>query len=587
MKNFFITILTSVLLLFSCNSYIDNQLSKRDEQISKLEELCKGMNDDIESLKKIISALQNNASVTSVTPIVVDGVEVGYTITFSNGDAITIYHGKDGENGKDGINGSDGKDGVNGTDGKDGDSLFISVEQDEKYLYLTLVDGSVVTIPKQDTQIANKIYYTTINNKKLFPSDSNATLFGAILISNTYNDGQGVMVFDDTVTEIGASVFQECTNLKSIVIPDGVTEIGTNAFQGCSNLVEVTFGSGVTRIGDSAFQSCVNLKSVTIPKNITYFGINAFYNCSSLSVVDIEDLAAWCGNTFAESASNPLSNGGKLYINGIESTHITIPEEVSAINSFILEGCTNISNITISSGVKSINPYAFFYCVNLKSVTIPSSVTSIGELAFVGCSKLSTFNGDYASKDSRSLIIDNVLVAFAPAGATTYTLPEQVTKINNFVFCMSSELKSITLNDRITAISDYAFLACEALEGITFPSNVTKIGDSSFYGCQSLENIDFNKVNVIDSNAFCGCSSLKSITIPIYVQSIGAYAFSDCRNLANIYLQPTVPPVISSNSFDGNASGRKFYVPRSSEQIYEQALGWKGYAAAIEPYDFE
>ena len=152
---------------------------------------------------------------------------------------------------------------------------------------------------------------------------------------------------------------------------------------------------------------------------------------------------------------------------------------------------------------------------------------------------------------------------------------------------MSSELKSITLNDRITAISDYAFLACEALEGITFPRNETKIGDSSFYGCQSLENIDFNKVNVIDSNAFCGCSSLKSITIPIYVQSIGAYAFSDCHNLANIYLQPTVPPVISSNSFDGNASGRKVYVPRSSEQIYEQALGWKGYAAAIEPYDFE
>ncbi|MBQ5807587.1 MAG: hypothetical protein IIW26_03995, partial [Tidjanibacter sp.] len=70
----------------------------------------------------------------------------------------------------------------------------------------------------------NKIYYTTSNGKKIFPTDSMFTLFGANLISNTYENGQGVLTFDDTITSIGWAAFSYCGELlTSISIPDSVT----------------------------------------------------------------------------------------------------------------------------------------------------------------------------------------------------------------------------------------------------------------------------------------------------------------------------------------------------------------------------
>ena len=56
--------------------------------------------------------------------------------------------GADGTNGKNGTDGKDGANGKDGTDGKDGDSIFKSVTQDADYVYITLADSQVFTIPK-------------------------------------------------------------------------------------------------------------------------------------------------------------------------------------------------------------------------------------------------------------------------------------------------------------------------------------------------------------------------------------------------------------------------------------------------------
>ena len=107
----------------------------------------------------------------------------------------------------------------------------------------------------------NKIYYTTSDNTKLFPK-TDAFLYGAILISNTYKDGQGVLVFDDAVTTIGDSAFRNCDSLTSVTIPDSVTTIGESAFAGCYSLTSVTIPDSVTEIGYEAFYYCLRLTSV-------------------------------------------------------------------------------------------------------------------------------------------------------------------------------------------------------------------------------------------------------------------------------------------------------------------------------------
>ena len=144
MKKSILYFLTAIVLFaVSCSeSYDDSALVGRvdnlENRVAKLEELCKQMNTNISSLQTLVNALQNNDYVTGVTPITKDGKTVGYTITFTKSQPITIYHGEDG---KDGQNGADGKDGVNGTDGQDGHTPIIGVKQDTDGIYYWTLDG--------------------------------------------------------------------------------------------------------------------------------------------------------------------------------------------------------------------------------------------------------------------------------------------------------------------------------------------------------------------------------------------------------------------------------------------------------------
>ena len=206
--------LFAVVALTSCKYDDDdlwNSVHGLENRVAKLEELCKQMNTNISSLQTIVTALQNNVYVTGTTPLMKDGKEIGYTITFSKGNPITIYHGKDGQDGEDGItptisvkkdtdgvyywtlNGefimvdggkiqAEGKDGTNGTngttpqfkiendywfvsydnganwtqlgkatgeDGIGGDSMFSGVDYKTStdYVIFTLADGTQIKLP--------------------------------------------------------------------------------------------------------------------------------------------------------------------------------------------------------------------------------------------------------------------------------------------------------------------------------------------------------------------------------------------------------------------------------------------------------
>ncbi len=81
----------------------------------------------IEALEKIMAALENKDYVTSVTPLS-DGT--GYVISFQQSGDVTIRHGED------------------GTDGKDGDAWFSDIRIEGDYLILTLAgSGQTITVP--------------------------------------------------------------------------------------------------------------------------------------------------------------------------------------------------------------------------------------------------------------------------------------------------------------------------------------------------------------------------------------------------------------------------------------------------------
>ena len=76
----------------------------------------------------------------------------------------------------------------------------------------------------------NEIWYTSSDGNIVTPYA--ADVFSANIVSNTYENGQGKIVFDGVVTSIGGSALYSCSRLTSITIPNSVTSIGESAFEG-------------------------------------------------------------------------------------------------------------------------------------------------------------------------------------------------------------------------------------------------------------------------------------------------------------------------------------------------------------------
>ena len=108
---FFLMIAALSTSFYSCKTNTDDlwdSIHQLDGRVTSLEELCKQMNGNIGALQTLLQALQSNVSITKVNPVTEGGKTVGYTISFSKGDPITIYHGEKGDKGDTGITGKDG-----------------------------------------------------------------------------------------------------------------------------------------------------------------------------------------------------------------------------------------------------------------------------------------------------------------------------------------------------------------------------------------------------------------------------------------------------------------------------------------------
>ena len=97
----------AALFIVSCgddydDTAIKNQVNDLENRVANLEQLCQQMNTNISSMQTILNALQERDYITSVTPIKEGDAVIGYTINFAINDPITIYHGKNGADGKDG-----------------------------------------------------------------------------------------------------------------------------------------------------------------------------------------------------------------------------------------------------------------------------------------------------------------------------------------------------------------------------------------------------------------------------------------------------------------------------------------------------
>ena len=335
----------------------------------------------------------------------------------------------------------------------------------------------------------------------------------------------------------------------------------SNTYIDCKGII--TFDGDVTKIGEWAFYNCSSLTSVTIPDSVTTIGSCAFRTCSSL-------------------------------------TSVTIGDSVTKIGSCAFENCDSLTRVTIRDCVTTIGEWAFAFCDSLTSVTIPDSVTTIGSYAFSNCDSIAEFKGKFAEDNGRILVVDGILVAFAPAGITEYTIPNSVTTIGIGAFYSCSNLTSVTIGDSVTTIGNDAFNNCDSLTSVTIPNSVTTIGKAFRY-CTSLKEfkgkfatedrrslimdnaiiayanasgttyIIPDSVTTIVERAFAGCSSLTSVTIPDSVTTIGEYAFYYCYSLTSVTIPDSVT-TIGNDAFSSCKSLTSVNIPDSVTTIGNYAF---------------
>ena len=584
--------LFAVVALTSCKYDDDdlwNSVHGLENRVAKLEELCKQMNTNISSLQTIVTALQNNVYVTGTTPLMKDGKEIGYTITFSKGNPITIYHGKDGQDGEDGItptisvkkdtdgvyywtlNGefivvdggkiqAEGKDGTNGTNGttpqfkiendywfvsydnganwtqlgkatgEDGvgsDSMFSGVDYETStdYVIFTLSNGTQIKLP---TWSAFEALQRLCNE-----TNTNLSALQTIVTALQNND---YITSVDPLTENGKVVGYTIKFAKSnpIVIYNG--KDGADGVDGNTPVI------GVKKDTDGIYYWTLDGEFIVVDgQKIKAQGADGNNGVDGLDGVtpklEIREGYWWISY---DNGTNWTQLGKATGEDGKDADSIKITQDENNVYFELADGTV----ITISKTGQSADPNVIqFEDALVKAICITNWDTDgDGELSYEEAAAVTTIGTEFNGKG---------IFAFDELQYFT-----GMTSIPSSAFSDCSELLSIKLPDNIISINDTAFARCQSLREIHIPASIESIGTRVFYYCQSLREIHIPaNTESIGNGAFESCTKLTTVTFgkESKLRTIaGSYGnsssycygtFMSCQNLSAIEIPASVETI--------------------------------------------
>ena len=632
--------LFAVVALTSCKYDDDdlwNSVHGLENRIAKLEELCKQMNTNISSLQTIVTALQNHVYVTGTTPLMHDGKEIGYTITFSKGNPITIYHGKDGQDGEDGttpiigvkkdtdgvyywtLNGefivvdggkiqAEGKDGTNGTtpqfkiendywfvsynnganwtqlgkatgeDGIGGDSMFSGVDYETStdYVIFTLSNGTQIKLP---TWSAFEALQRLCNE-----TNTNLSALQTIVTALQNND---YITSVDPLTENGKVVGYTIKFAKSnpIVIYNG--KDGADGVDGNTPVI------GVKKDTDGIYYWTLDGEFIVVDgQKIKAQGTDGNNGADGSDGVtpklEIQEGYWWISY---DNGTNWTQLGKATGEDGKDADSIKITQDENNVYFELADGTVITmpqNNDTTTQNIQFADPITKYLCSSqwLNSSNIDNlnswDKNLDGELSYQEAANVK-YIGYYHYFHGSAISSFNELRYFIG-----------VTYIGKEAFKDCSKLYTIVIPDNVKTIEQNAFSGCSDLQFVTWGNNITDIQDRAFYGCTSLRFIILGDyVETIGAYAFYGASSINistlRVTLPASVKSIGDYAFHN-RNVEFVYCKSLTPPFLGGANVFGNDWGTswkcKYYVPMSAVDDYKKAPYWKDLGDNIVGYDF-
>lgn len=413
----------------------------------------------------------------------------------------------------------------------------------------------------------------------------------------------------DTLTKISDNAFYGCTGLSEMQFPANLTSIGQYAFYECSNLSTLQFSGATAptlsnknalqklpQIGELIYppgadyskiiaalpSGWTKTESLTLPVTLNegdsltakietavaaashsknkYTTIQITGNAAEISDDDwnalrdcYHDNSEWENLTdldlsgmtqltkiagLDESSSSFRKNMGRLI-------NATLPEQISAIESFAFSDCFNLKLNKLPNSLTTIGNGAFNNCKKLALTALPAKVDHIGERAFSYCGLL-----ELTELPSRLTTIE--AYAFSNCAALNLgKLPDSVKHIGNGAFYTCDKLALTVLPAALETIGEDAFGYCPALNLSSLPASVSAIGEKAFRNCRGLKAMDLSgctNLTAIPNDLFYECVSLTQVTLPDSAVSIGDQAFAGCILLAAIDL-PSSTAALGKDAF--------------------------------------
>lgn len=631
MKNFkhYALLLFATVAVVGCSKDYDDTELRSDvndlkSRVERLETWCNTANSQISALQGLVTALEAKDYVTGVSPIVEGAKEVGYIITFSKSGDISIYNGKDGakgtdgvspvigvakdmdglyywtvkigdsdatwmrdadgnkirttgENGKDGVGGQPGKDGV---DGEDGQTPVLSVATDTDGKVYWKVNGEWLLNNGQKVQATGDKGTTGSTGAQGVQGD-------AVFASN------GVEVFDDYVKFTLAG-----TDGTTFTLPktNGIT-IGFDNYS-------VFYCSPV--------DNQITLVLPATLKENDYNAITATVSNSNGTNMDIQTRSVSIVDNWGVKIVKPIFSDGNL-VKGSAKVVLTLPQ-----NKTNYQAVLRVTIIDKKGKESSVSRIVWFKADNDVNVIDNTSGTlsgkiinpeSVKQLSVIG--SISNDDFQYMRENLTSIEVldlsratitalpERAMAFYSTMGLAdnislkTVILPKTLTTIGNSAFAMCTSLKEINIPANVRALGRWMFEGCNQLAEVTLPDGITDIPASAFYNC-GIESVYIpSSVNSVGAWAFNLCNNLISITIPASVTSLGESVLRECANLKSADIQANVNTLsynfflsskkltnvklatsittLESNSF-GNTGLTEFVIPTHVRTVKEGAF---------------
>lgn len=572
------------------------ELAAQAARIAALEAWQAETNTNIEALQTLLSTTDY---ITAVTPVVKDGVEVGFTISFLNTPAITIYHGTKGDKGDKGdtpqIGAAQAEDGnwywtlngesltdadgnpirANGTQGEQGDQGPAGDDAPLPQLATgAKLNEQQITTDSQNKDIEPDAIYLSVDGGKTWTRVSGEK-------GNTGSTGpagpQGDSIFESVDTTNADYIRFTLADGGTFQVPryTGISLTFNPASlslpYGGTATIQCTAGGSADFTPDNLFvvapagwkADIALTRSASTGFTLTVTAPDTDSTGEILVMLDNKKGNTTIGRIPVKTAGGIV--GFVLKADGLASGQIaSLINGRTDLTDVILTNCTlsssdwsairnNKSLETIDLGESTYNSVSFYYMHSvvgnstLQLLTVPDGVTTISEQAFYDCDKL-----------------------------TTVTIPASVKEIwwESFKNCEAMTTFTIPADSKLTKIGREAFARCYKLESIFIPATVKTIDKMAFNMCRSLKSVTFaegSQLTEIPYFCFADNEALTAIEIPSLVTTLGDYAFWSSANLADVTL-PDGLKTIGLEAFCGCKAMTTIDLPAAVESIGQSAF---------------